>query len=216
MSQPVNLSLRSASGGLLVHKYFPGDGEVDSLLVTLPGDHYGVDGPLLYYPRLTLREAGWSTLALTYSYQAAGEPFTLSALPDMVEEVSAALKEVLGMRRKGRVALVGKSLGAALIATLASTMPALENARMVYLTPPLYVPLFAPAFLETRQESLIVVGTADRFYDRDTLESMRSGRPFELIEIANADHSLNVESNLDGTFSALKRAVAGVITFLTG
>ena len=214
MSQPVDLSLRSASGGKLVHKYYPGDGEAAPLLVTLPGDHYGVDGPLLYYPSLVLRGAGWSTFAITYGYQAAGEPFTLTALPDMVEEVSAALKEALRRGSQVRVGLVGKSLGAALLATLASTLPELESARMVYLTPPLGVPLFAPAFLETRQKSLIVIGTADRFYDQDTLESMRTERSFELLEIDGADHSLTVESGLAGTLSVHERAVDAVVAFL--
>jgi len=216
MGQPVDLNLKNAAGSKLVHKYYPGAPETSALLVALPGDHYGVDGPLLYYPAMALHKAGWSTLALTYGYQSMAEPFSLGALPEMVSEVTGALSEVLHRDEPARVALLGKSLGAALIATLATVVPELEHARMVYLTPPLDVPLFAPAFLATRQESLIVLGDADRYYDRARLEEMRSGRHFELLEVEGGDHSLMVKGGLKPSLEALERVVGVVLKFLTG
>jgi acetyl esterase/lipase len=216
MSEPVYLPLRTASGGKLVHKFYIGTDEENSLFVTLPGDHYGVDGPLLYYPAMALRRAGWSTLALTYGYQSAGEPFAVTVLPDMVEEASAAVREAIARVQPGRICLAGKSLGAALITTLAATMDELESARLVYMTPPLTVPLFAPGFRDTRQPSLVLVGTADRFYDRQVLEALRSERPFDLLEIVGADHSLIVEGGMKETLKALEQTVEKVLSFIQG
>ena len=137
MHEPISLPLQTAAGSRLVHKYYPGDREGGALVMALPGDHYGVDGPLLYYPTLALCQEGWSTLALTYGYQSAGEPFSLGVIPDMAEEVTAALRVVLEREAPARVALIGKSLGAALIATLAASLPQLAAQPIVasYLHP---------------------------------------------------------------------------------
>jgi acetyl esterase/lipase len=216
MSELVYLPLRTASGEKLVHKFYLGAGGEKSLFVTLPGDHYGVDGPLLYYPAAALKRAGWSTLALTYGYQSAGEPFSISVLPDMVEEVSAAVLAAIARVKPTRIALAGKSLGAALITTLAATMDELQSARLVYLTPPLDVPLFAPGFRQTHQASLIVVGTADRFYDRKVLDALQSERSYELLEIVDADHSLIIVDRLRETLQALERTIDTVVEFIQG
>ncbi|MFN2148210.1 MAG: alpha/beta hydrolase [Anaerolineales bacterium] len=216
MSGPITLPLETASGTRLVHKYYGGDRDPGALLLALPGDHYGVDGPLLYYPTLALRQQGWSTLALTYGYQSAGDPFSLGALPNMVQEVTAALRAALERENPGWVALVGKSLGAALVATLATSVPELESASLLYLTPPLDVPLFGPVFAETRQRSMIVIGTADRFFDREVLERMRSQRTFELLEVEGADHSLIVAGDPAQTFRVLERVVGAAVDFLKG
>ena len=213
-SELLNLQLRSASGAALRHTFYPGTGESPALLVTLPGDHYGVDGPLLYYPSTELRRAGWSTLSVTFGYQSAGEPFSLGVLPDMVQETERAIRTAAAHTPPSRIALVGKSLGAALSVTLAATMPELETADLVYLTPPLDIPLFAPAFQETRQRSLVVIGTADRFYDQQVLEAMGKGRAFELLEVERGDHSLNIAGDLEATLAALEQVVRRVIKFL--
>ena len=66
--------------------------EPSGLLVTLPGNHYGVDGPMLYYPSELLRNAGWDTLALTYGFQTAGIEFSHEAAPGVLQECQAALQ----------------------------------------------------------------------------------------------------------------------------
>jgi len=214
VSEPLNLQLRSPSGAALRHAFYPGTGAHPALLVTLPGDHYGMDGPLLYYPARELRRAGWSTLAVTFGYQSAGEPFSLGVLPDMVQETERAIRAAAAHSPPSRIALVGKSLGAALNVTLAVTMPELEAADLVYLTPPLDIPLFAPAFQETWQRSLVVIGTADRFYDPQVLAAMRAGSTFELLEVEGGDHSLNIPGDLAATLAALEQVVRRVVKFL--
>ena len=92
MAEPFNLELKTADGRHLMHKYYPAPGRPSGLALLLPGDHYGMDAPLLYYPALALRKQGWDTLALTYGYQSAGRPISMEEIPDTVDEVVRALE----------------------------------------------------------------------------------------------------------------------------
>lgn len=213
MAEPYTLELDTAEGRHLMHKYYPAPGDPSGLALFLPGDHYGVDAPLLYYPALALRQLGWDTLAITYGYQSAGRPISLDEIPHTVEEVVRGLTAALAYRQSPRLLLVGKSLGAALITTLCQVDPRFENARTIYLTPPLEMPFFASAFAETSQEALVILGTADRFYNEKVLDEMRSARSFELMQIEGGDHSLNLGDDLKATLQVLGEVVRRMLAF---
>jgi hypothetical protein len=73
MSELFPLPLLTSNGEPQVHKYRRQAGRTEGLLVTFPGNHYGVDGPLLYYPRSHFEAVGWDTFGLTYGYQSGGK-----------------------------------------------------------------------------------------------------------------------------------------------
>ena len=216
MAELFRLELESADGHHLMHKYYPAPGDPSGLALLLPGDHYGVDAPLLYYPALALRRQGWDTLAITYGYQAAGRPISLNEIPDTVDEVVRSLQAALAHRQAPRLLLIGKSLGAALITTLCQIKPLFEVARTIYLTPPLEMPFFASAFGETSQDALVILGTADRFYSEKVLAEMRSVKSFELMQIEGGDHSLNLGGDLKATLQVLGEVVRKMLTFAGG
>ncbi len=216
MAELVALDLETADGHRLVHKYYPAQGNPQALAVVLPGDHYGVDAPLLYYPTLALQQAGWDTLALTYGYQSAGKQFSLNYIPQTVDEILRGIKVALDHRPAPRLLLIGKSLGAALITTLCQIEPVMDPASTVYLTPPLDMPFFASAFEETTQPALVILGTADRFYDERVLGEMRSSRAFELMQIEGADHSLNIGDDLKASLQVLGEVVRKILEFAGG
>jgi hypothetical protein len=109
VAELVRLGLETADGHPLVHKYYPARGEPRGLALTLPGDHYGVDAPLLYYPTQSLQQRGWDTLALTYGYQSSAVPLTLNEIPQIVDEILHGLKMALDYRPTPRLLLIGKS-----------------------------------------------------------------------------------------------------------
>ena len=106
------------------------------------------------------------------------------------------------------------TLGAAVVAYLCLNEPALAAARAVYLTPVIGTPLFDPLFIETSQPAMLVIGTGDRFYSKDALAELTAAREFELTEIPDVDHSMNVAGDLSGTMVAVEKVVAATITFL--
>jgi predicted alpha/beta-hydrolase family hydrolase len=75
------------------------------------------------------------------------------------------------------------------------------------------MPFFAPAFTETTQPALVILGTADRFYNEKILGEMRSGRAFEMMQIEGGDHSLNIGDDLKATLQVLGEVVRKILEF---
>ncbi len=213
MPEPTYLDLLSASGKPLRHKYFQHEGDPRGLVVLLPGDNYGVDGPLLYYPGQILYERGWDTLALTYGYQSEAAPFSVEVISGMLQECGQSVRAALGERPYTRIGLVGKSIGAAIVAVLCETEPLLEHARAAYLTPPLG-PLFDQVFKGTSQLAYVALGNKDRFYSKEALESLQDARTFSLSVVKDADHSLNVVGDLKRTMGIIERVVEETVAFI--
>ena len=214
MGELVKLNLHNLDGNPLVHKYYRQTNATKGLLVTLPGNHYGIDGPLLYYPSEFLGTRGWDTLAITYGFQSKGEEFSPGILADALLECENAIKVCLNEREYERLALLGKSLGALIIAQLCSSMSETGSAKAVYLTPPVNSPFFGQLFLQTKQEAHMALGTGDRFYSEEAMEELRSEREFSLTLIEHADHSMDIAGDIDATMEGMKRVVREVVGFI--
>ena len=214
MTDLKKLDIKDSDGRPLVHKYYLHPGTSKGLVVTLPGNHYGVDGPLLYYPSELLSNRNWDTLAITYGYQSRGEEFSVGIIADILKECEDAIRICLKEKEYGRIGLIGKSLGALIIAQLCGSVDELDSARTVYLTPPINTPFFGQLFLQTSQSAYMGMGTGDRFYKKEILDNLQSDRDFVLTIIENADHSMNIEGDFEATMSGLKKVVEDVVEFL--
>lgn len=216
MHELVNLKLETADGRPLVHKFYRWDTDPVGLLVAFPGNHYGVDGPLLYYPCELLRGTGWDTLAVSYGFQSAmREPFE-AGLENLLTECSTAIARAREGRQYPKIGLLGKSLGAAVVAQLCANEPDLADARPAYLTPALGTPFFDPTFIEATQPALLAVGTADRFYSAEAVENLVAQKQPKLILVDGADHSMNVAEDLKASIAAMEQVVQGVLSFMQG
>ena len=214
MVELANLDLETADGRPLIHKFYQQSEAAEGLLIVFPGNHYGVDGPLLYYPCELLRDQGWDTLAVSYGFQTAGKGPFEDGLDVLLAECKSAAKAALRVRDYPRLGLVGKSLGAAVVAQLCANEPEFSEARAGYLTPALGTPFFDPLFLETSQPAYVAVGTADRFYSKEALENLQDKKPFELTLIESADHSMNVPGDLAASTESVRKVVEGLLAFL--
>lgn len=216
MDELVRLPLETTDGRPLMHKFYRQEGSPRGLLVGLPGGHYGVDGPLLYYPSELLRHEGWDSFVVTYGYLTAGEKLNAATAPALLAECEQALGLVLSERSYARVGLVGKSLGAGIAAYLCQQMDDLQEARAAYLTPVLGTPLFDTVFTSTNQPAYMAIGSEDRYYDEQALQDLQAARDFELTLIDGADHSMDVRGDLEASLLAVKRVVGETIAFLQG
>jgi predicted alpha/beta-fold hydrolase len=214
MSELVRLKLNTPDGNPIVHKYYRHADSAKGLVVTLPGNHYGVDGPLLYYPSEFLGNRGWDTLAITYGFQSRGEEFTPGIIADVLEECEYAIRACLNERQYKRISLLGKSLGALIVAQLCGSMGEVKDARAIYLTPPINSPFFGQIFLQTSQKAHMAMGTGDRFYSETELEELHSEREFTNTLIENADHSMDIAGDIEATMDGMKRLVSEVVDFI--
>lgn len=214
MSALTQLDLKTADGRRLMHKFYRRKNPA-GLLVTFPGAHYMIDAPLLYYSALALGRLGWDTMALSYGFQTAGEPFSPAAIADLLSECRAALEHVLSLRPYARLGLLGKSLGALVAAFLCGEMAELAAARTVYLTPPLGETPFAETLEGTRQPALVVIGSEDRYFDQDALDALSAQAGVTLRIVAGADHSMNIPGDLRASLAAVGEVAEQAVAFLT-
>jgi hypothetical protein len=210
----VNLPLVASDGKPLVHKHYRQEQDSAGLLIALPGNHYGVDGPLLYYPCRLIRDEGWDTLALTYSFQSAGLEFSHDMFPVVLQECQNAVRSILSEREYSRIGLVGKSLGAFVIAQLSDTEEGLQSARCLYITPPLGTPFFDHLFQQSSHAAHISIGTKDRFYTPEAVKALQAKRSFGLTLIEGADHSMDVAGDLAASMDAVRRVTLKGVDFL--
>jgi predicted alpha/beta-hydrolase family hydrolase len=213
MPEPIHLDLMASDGKPLRHKYFQQQGDPQGLVIGFPGDNYGVDGPLLYYPGQLLWESGWDTAWITYGYQSAAEPFNPLMIAGIMEECTRAVEILFLEREYQRLVLMGKSLGAVLVALLCQQMALPECTRAVYLTPPLG-PMFNPVLLETSQKACLVLGTGDRFFDMDLLREVTERKDLRLVRVEDADHSMNVPGALGKSLEIMGQVTEEIIDFI--
>ena len=209
------LPLKTSQGDPMVHKFYTHGAETKGVLITFPGDHYGVDGPALYYPNKSLDRAGWDTLLLTYGYQARNEDFSLDKIPEIMGEAAEAVRTLLSDRTYPRIVLLGKSLGCGVIAFLCQSEAEVADATAIYLTPPLGTAGFDPLFGETVQSSLIIIGSDDRFYEERFLDKLRKKRDFESLLLDGLTHSLDKPGDLPASLQAIEMTTGRIIDFVT-
>jgi dienelactone hydrolase len=215
MPDLMRLPLTTADGRPLAHKFYRYAEGAAGLLVTLPGNLYGPDGALLFYPSVFLGAQGWDTLALMYGFQSTMSGAGPEAIASAITECAAAIASALRERSYPRIGLLGKSLGCGIAAQVCLSESALAAARVAYLTPMLGTSLFDPLFSQTRQPAYLAQGTADSFHDTAALEALRETRSFSLTVVEGADHSLIVPGDLAASIAALDRVTREVIAFFT-
>ena len=214
MSEFEYLPIKDAMGNPLPHKFYTHGAASRGLMVTFPGDHYGIDGPALYYPNEFLDQAGWDTLLLTYGYQSRNENFSLEKIPEIMQESAQAVGALLDDHSYNHIALLGKSLGCGVVAFLCQSEPRLTNACAIYLTPPLGTVGFDPLFGETTQPAFVIIGSEDRFYEQGAEEKLRQVRDFEWLLVEGLTHSLDKPGDLSASLRAVETITERIIEFI--
>lgn len=212
-SSMTHLSIQTGDGRRVVNAFLRQAEAPRGLLVCLPGQSYGADGPLLYYTKRLLQDSGWDTLGLTYGFQTAMDNLDAEAVTGCMAEARAAVLAGRAERDYPRLGLLGKSLGASVLAWLCRDAPDLESARAAFLTPLVGTPMFDAAFVESRMPAYVAIGTRDRFYDPAAIDRLRSQRAFQLRVIEGQDHSLDFDGELESSLKDLRTVVQDLVEF---
>ena len=169
----------------------------------ISGASYLYDHPYFYYSRMALLARDIDVICIHYVTE---ELFSMTDAESnvcMTQRVDAVVSEVLATHTYENVQFIAKSLGTIPLAALLAK-PSLQTARFVFLTPVLTE--VAEQIATSSQAGLLVIGTADKFYDEAALETCRTSQlTIDVIEGAN--HSLDQGFEVDPSLAVLGHVV---------
>lgn len=188
-----------------------------SLTIVLPGFAYTCDMPLLYYPVLSMLDAGADVLQVEYAYY---RRESYRALPDeerdrwLFTDVAAACDAILIERAYTSVTFIGKSIGTRAIGHLLTTDAHLTHARVIWLTPLLRNERLRTQMRHRGGASLIVIGTADPHFDETLIAEVQEATGGNAVIIEGADHSLEIAGDVLGSLDAVAQTMRTFQAFL--
>jgi hypothetical protein len=172
--------------------------------VILPGAMYLPDAPLLWFAREAVLACGYNALAVWDTYGRQGDPR---------EWVEMRLEAALARVPDPTPLLITKSL-----TSLASRVAARRNLPGIWLTPLLAAvhpaaPQVTEGLSAGRVPALLVGGTADFSWDATVAHTVPQAT---ILEIADADHVLQVPGDLARSLDALQTVAAAITDFAEG
>ena len=192
--------------------------ETEHVTVLWPGYGYRATMPALYYVEALLVAEGADVLRVETAYDTiehAEEPGLEERYRWLVRDAEAAWDAVRALRGYKRITLVAKSISTLAIGYLLAERPELREAECVWLTPLLHDARLRAQIVAARPRSLFAVGTADRYYDAGHLTELEAATGGTSIVIPGANHSLEIEGDVQASLAALARVMATVDEFLS-
>lgn len=169
------------------------------VVTVLPGSGYTAMAPLLWYARSALSDLGWTVRTLEWtarpSFGSAREAYA-----EILDGGDAPGEEALHI-------VVAKSLG-----TLAMPTAVHLGLPGVWLTPVLtseQAPDVRDTAAELDEDHLLVGGTADPLWDGE----LADGSEADVLEVENADHSLEVPGDRAENLAILDEVVSAIEEF---
>jgi predicted alpha/beta-hydrolase family hydrolase len=218
MYHSVELSIVGHQDEPVPHTFYRQDGEAEHLAMILPGLGYTCDMPLLYYPTELLLSLGADVVLVEYDYRQPWKDDSLSLeekLAHLYKDVSAAARAALAHREYATFTVVGKSLGTVAITHLLESELALKPQACIYLTPLLTNEQKESETIRACPRKLLVIGTADRYYNPDLLAEVVEATQSEVLLIEGADHSLEYPGDAVRSVQALETVVRKIHEFLS-
>lgn len=177
------------------------DGDADRIVLVLPGRGYTVRRPVLRYPVRALAQDGWTVRHLEWT---GGSRPT----DDVAQEVYGGLVRELSEAPTPFV--LAKSLGSLALPTAAEL-----GVPGCWLTPLLREPDVVAAAMAAAARgtpTLLVGGSADVLWSAAAARAVAT-RGGVVLDVDGADHSLEVDGDVDATLAALVNVVAHVRRF---
>jgi hypothetical protein len=192
--------------------------KTDRIAIVLPGVGYVCQMPLLYYATQVALALSMDVLWVEYNYIRIAAYRALSDAEQkqwLFDDVTAACRAALDGRSYSEVALIGKSLGTVAMSHLMGSGTHLARSRDIWLTPVLRNKLVRTR-LKERRNALVVLGTADPYYDRDYLAEIRTAGSHAVITVEGADHSMEIPEDVLKSLGVLDTVTRAIQDFLAG
>jgi hypothetical protein len=199
------------------HTFFRQEAPAGHLVLLFPGVGYTAHMPLLYYTLQLALAHGADVLRVetVYIHNPDYQALTQEEQARWVQaDALAACRAGLAQGSYRRVTLVGKSLGTLAMMHVLAAQPNLPQLSCIWLTPILSSSALREVIRRVPQRALFVIGTADSYYNPQTLHDLEQASGGESLVIPHADHSLELPGDIPASLHELEKIMEKVDQFL--
>jgi predicted alpha/beta-hydrolase family hydrolase len=190
-----------------------------SVCFMCPGSGYSFDKPLLYFSTMLMLAKGIDVVQIKYRYKDDEAFWVLSDHEQsdrMYADVKGVVEKVLGERQYRDVLFLGKSIGTMPIVNGLFLDPRFAEAKAVLMTPVLNRANLADNLLASSQQTLLIMGNNDRFYDAGTIQTIQAEKPnVELLLMDGANHAMDIGWDVQGSIDVLKTVMVRIDRFVS-
>ncbi len=213
----VQLNIKGYGGRHLKNRLLKQSVDTQEVALIFPGLAYNSNMPLLHYSIETILTSGINVLTVDYDYS--NNPEFLKQVQStrsdwLIEDVESAFNVITEEENQKVVCLTGKSLGTIALGHLLETHEELRDAKTIWLTPLIKNPQLLEQMLKYMKDAVLVIGTEDPQYDRDTVDRLNASTQLRGIIIDGANHSLEIEGDVTQSLRVLMQIVAILQQFL--
>ena len=177
------------------------------VVVVFPGAGYSHMGPCIYYPSSALYEAGYEILNLEYDFRK--ERLRDNNVETYNEYYNFLVNGLKQFELSENKVILSKSIGTRIIASGDTS----EFRKLIWLTPALKDDFVLDSMLSNSTKSLNVIGSKDPFYEQSRMDRLEKSKLKSII-IADADHGLDIDNELDRSIDNLKMIVSSIKDFV--
>lgn len=165
--------------------------ENSKLVVLFPGKNYPCDKPVLHYAGTSAIQSGFDLMVLEYGYQAARTNLDINELPRVIEDSYESVQRIISEYKE--VVFISKSIGTIVAGEVHGRLDI--PIKHLFLTPIKDTIHYINQF-----KGLVVYGAKDEVFNKELANQINIDEVREIIEIPNANHSLetnNVEESIE-------------------
>ena len=197
----------SSEGNKVVNDYYYDKDKNNSLVVLFPGVNYSCEKPLLHYARKAAVIEEYDVLCTRYGYKLSKDDIGKEIIKTVSDEVFQVIKNCSN-KKYNKVYFISKSIGGEIAGNIANKI-GYDNVKSLYLTP---TPNTVQHMIKTN--SYAVVGTKDKIFTEKNIQFIKPYKNIKLTLIDNAQHSLEVDNNIEESIKSLGKVASIFKEFL--
>lgn len=185
-------------------KYYQLQEDNRKLVVLFPGKNYPCDKPLLHFAGASAIQCGYDLMVLEYGYQAARTDLDIHDLQRVIEESHESVQRIIS--KYNEVVFISKSIGTIVAGEVHGKLDI--PIKHLFLTP-----IKDTIHYINRFKGLVVYGSKDEVFNHELANQIKLDKGTEVIEIPNANHSLEADHALESV-EILSKLVGIYMNFL--
>ncbi|MGL4449640.1 MAG: alpha/beta hydrolase [Sarcina sp.] len=185
------------------------DNNSNTLAIVLPGVAYLMDRSYLDYSKQLVDQLGYDVMSVEYGFHINRTAFSIEKeFHLMAKETIEAIENAIEKDYE-KIVIIGKSIGTC-VQVMLNRQFAGKNIKNIYISP-----LDKTAKHGVCEDSLVITGTKDPLLSEESLNKIKDTKGVQVINIANANHGLDIEGDVLRTVEVLLGFIKSEKEFLT-